>query len=220
MSRRKAVRAARWRKHPPKAPKARPSSPPPAAASKREEAAPQQSRPARQKSSLEVRPLHLLLFAAVLMLTVGGAVWLSRPDLLRLEAVAEPEEESVQTFGRGLQGPLEVAGIRAYYTDDYQTKVKAFVVNHSDEARSVARCASLCATGKPPTMRRRARRIRPCSAAAAGRAWVVRNRHGSRCPGIAAKPAPLAGNARRYRRQVNPVPRRGARKRRRFATLV
>ena len=120
-----------------------PVLPPPAAASKREEAAPQQSRPARQKSSLEVRPLHLLLFAAVLMLTVGGAVWLSRPDLLRLEAVAEPEEESVRTFGRGLQGPLEVAGIRAYYTDDYQTKVKAFVVNHSDEARSVALRVSL-----------------------------------------------------------------------------
>ena len=87
--------------------------------------------------------MHLLLFAAVLIVAVGGAVWLSQPDLLRLEAVADPEEESIQTFGLGMQGPLEVAGIRTYYTDDHQTKVKAFVVNHSDQERSVALRVSL-----------------------------------------------------------------------------
>ncbi len=123
-----------------------PSLPPPAALSRQEEAASPQRRPEKQSgslSSLEVRPIHLLLFAAVLIASVGGAVWLSRPDLLRLEAVADPDEESVQTFSRGIRGPLEVAGIRAYYTDDYRTKVKAFVVNHSDEARSVALRVSL-----------------------------------------------------------------------------
>ena len=117
--------------------------PPPAPAERRlrQEAAPRQSRPAAPKkslSSLDVRPRHLLLFGAALLLAVGAAVQLSRPGLLRLEAVAEPAEESVQTFSRGAQGPLEVAGIRPYYTDEHQTKVKAFVANHSDEGASVA----------------------------------------------------------------------------------
>lgn len=101
------------------------------------EAAPQ-SRARQRMESLEIRPLHLALCAALLLLTVLGAVWLSRPDLLRLETVGESEEERVQTFSRGVQGPFEVAGIRPYYTDDYQTKVKAFVVNHSDREQSVA----------------------------------------------------------------------------------
>ncbi len=87
--------------------------------------------------------MHLLLFTAVMILAVIIAVWLSRPDLLRLESVAEPKEEWVQTLSRGIQGPLEVAGIRTYYADDYRTKVKAFVVNHSDEERSVALRVSL-----------------------------------------------------------------------------
>lgn len=120
--------------------------PPPAAAPRREEAAARQrehAAPKKSSSSLDVRPRHLLLFAAVLLLAVGGAVWLSRPGPLHLEAVADPAEESVQTFSRGMQGPLEVAGIRPYYTDDYQTKVKAFVVNHADEAASVALRVSL-----------------------------------------------------------------------------
>lgn len=87
---------------------------------------------------MEVRPIHLLLFVGVMVLAIGGAVWVSQPDLLKLESVEDADEGMVETFGRGVQGPFEVAGIRTYYTDDYQTKVKAFVVNHSEDAASAA----------------------------------------------------------------------------------
>lgn len=87
---------------------------------------------------MEVRPIHLFLFVGVLVLAIGGAVWVSQPDLLNLESVEDADEGMVETFGRGVQGPFEVAGIRTYYTDDYQTKVKAFVVNHSEDATSAA----------------------------------------------------------------------------------
>ena len=111
---------------------------PPAASSRPAAADAAQAPPTPPRSSMEVRPVHLLIFVGVMILAIGGAVWVSQPDLLSFESVEEPDEGMVETFGRGVEGPFEVAGIRTYYTDDYQTKVKAFVVNHSDQAGSVA----------------------------------------------------------------------------------
>lgn len=44
----------------------------------------------------------------------------------------------VETFAIGVRGPIEVSGIRPYYTDEYQMRVLAFVANHSKQERSVA----------------------------------------------------------------------------------
>jgi hypothetical protein len=83
--------------------------------------------------ALAIRPLHLLMFVVVLALSLAGAIFLARPDLMTVEGVSLPklpklsgrEEPPLQ------QGPVEVAGIRAWRDDQSKLRVRAVLVNHT-----------------------------------------------------------------------------------------
>ncbi len=80
----------------------------------------------------------MAIFGLGLVVAIGAAVWLADPSALRLEDPAESEISPVETFAIGVQGPVEVSGIRPYYDDEYQAHVRAFVANHSRDPVSVA----------------------------------------------------------------------------------
>jgi hypothetical protein len=82
---------------------------------------------------LAIRPLHLALFGLVLLVSLGGAIFLARPDLMKVEGVSLPE---LPKFGAAevqpLQtGPIEVAGIRAWRDEQSKLRVRAVLVNHT-----------------------------------------------------------------------------------------
>ena len=84
-----------------------------------------------------------MIFAVALLLALIVAVWAAGDPtgLFSGLALEDPEEMAVspvETFSIGVQGVLEVSGIRPYYDEDFQTHVKAFVANHSNEPQSVA----------------------------------------------------------------------------------
>ncbi len=90
-------------------------------------------------TAFNLQARHYLIFAGGLAVAILGAIWLSGGfSGLRLEAPEEVTESPVETFAIGVQGPIEVSGIRPYYDEEFQTHVRAFVANHSKEEHSVA----------------------------------------------------------------------------------
>ncbi len=97
--------------------------------------------PAAPNSAFNLNPRHLLIFAGALLVAILGAVWLAGGGIfsgLRFEDPNEMAESPVETFAIGVRGPIEVSGIRPYYDDEFQTHVRAFVANHSQQPQSVA----------------------------------------------------------------------------------
>jgi hypothetical protein len=77
-----------------------------------------------------VRPLHLLLFGLVLVLSLAGAIYLARPDLMTVEGVSLPklpgrEPPPLQ------EGPIEVSGIRTWRDEQAKLRVRAVLINHT-----------------------------------------------------------------------------------------
>lgn len=117
------------------APKPRRSPPTPAAAP-------------RAAWAFQLRIRHLMIFAGALALAIYCAVWFSTGSMpflstLRFEDPEEMSVSPVETFAIGVRGPIEVSGIRPYYTAEYQMRVLAFVANHSEQEQSVALKVSL-----------------------------------------------------------------------------
>lgn len=82
--------------------------------------------------ALAIRPLHLLLFGLVLLVSLGGAIYLARPDLVSVEGVSMPKLPKMGGEAAPLQqGSLEVSGIRAWRDAESKLRVKAVLVNHS-----------------------------------------------------------------------------------------
>jgi hypothetical protein len=76
-----------------------------------------------------------LVFAA---LAIGAAVYFARPDLFRtpLQLEEVPLGEGAGDSGSAYLGDIEVAGVRTWYDADYNPKVRAVVINHSDDPQS------------------------------------------------------------------------------------
>ena len=88
---------------------------------------------------LQVGRKHYLIFAGPLAGAIVGAVWLAGGfSGIRFEDPGELSESPVQTFAIGARDDIEVSAVRPYYDAEYQTRVKAFVANHSKRERSVA----------------------------------------------------------------------------------
>lgn len=105
--------------------------------------APQPIEATRPSGGLQFRARHLVYFIMALAVALSAAFWLatgSVPGLssLRLELPGEMELSPVETFAMGVQGPIEVSGIRPYYTDEFQARVRAFVANHAKSQQPVA----------------------------------------------------------------------------------
>lgn len=105
--------------------------------------APQPIEATRPSGGLQFRARHLVYFMMALAVALSAAFWLatgSVPGLssLRLELPGEMELSPVETFAMGVQGPIEVSGIRPYYTDEFQARVRAFVANHAKSQQPVA----------------------------------------------------------------------------------
>ena len=87
-----------------------------------------------------LQPKHLGIFAAILIIVVAVAIYLARPGFfggragLQLEGVPPASEEAASEESAALRD-LEVAGIRTWYDVDYKPKVRAVVVNHSENTK-------------------------------------------------------------------------------------
>ena len=94
---------------------------------------------AKSAGTFNLQTRHYLIFAGGLAVAILGAIWLSGNfSGLRLEEPVEMAESPVETFAIGVQGPIEVSGIRPYYDTEFQAHVRAFVANHSKQEQSVA----------------------------------------------------------------------------------
>jgi len=85
---------------------------------------------------------HLIGVVIVLLVTVGVAVYMARPDLLRskselrLEEVPDADEIGLAAAAFG---DLQIAGIRPFYTEDLKAKVRAIIINHGEIPQTGAR---------------------------------------------------------------------------------
>jgi hypothetical protein len=87
-------------------------------------------RPEPPPHPLAIRPLHLALFLLVLLLSLAAAIYFARPDLFAFEGVSLPKLPSAEVAP--LQdGPIEVAGIRAWRDAEAKLRVRAVMVNHT-----------------------------------------------------------------------------------------
>ena len=84
-----------------------------------------------------VQPTHLALFFVVLIAAILGAVYIARPDMLHVDEVPLlSSNEPPRELGRAFEGSLEVAGIRYFYDENIKPKVRAVIINHSDEEKN------------------------------------------------------------------------------------
>jgi len=119
-----------------KAPAQTPTGPPPASPAAASPSQPAPKPPIVVRSGPAVRPAHLALVGVVLAVSVGLALYFSRPDLFRgaagLQLEDVPEAAGSGTAGSAAAGNLQVAGIRPYYDGEYRSRVRALIINHGD----------------------------------------------------------------------------------------
>lgn len=132
------------------APVAAPAAPPVAQAAARPKAAastepirpqaspaPAQAPQARPQSARGgMQPSHVALVGVVLVVAIGLAVYLARPQLfskagLQLEDIPGTAED-VLSAGTVAQGDLQVTGIRTFYDSEYKPRVRVIVINHGE----------------------------------------------------------------------------------------
>jgi hypothetical protein len=72
------------------------------------------------------------------VVAIAAAIYFARPDLFRSAPPFEdpPLAEGTGESGSAYLGDIEVAGVRTWYDDDYNPKVNAVVINHSDSPQS------------------------------------------------------------------------------------
>ena len=94
--------------------------------------------PTAPTGAFTVGPKQLAVFMGVLVVSVLGAVYLAQPDLFDFGGSASmssaPEAEAAPP-GAAIVGDLEVAGVRFWYDDDIKPRVRALVINHSEDTQ-------------------------------------------------------------------------------------
>ncbi len=105
-------------------------------------ALPRRGPPARRRpaTTWTIGPSHVAVFAFILIVAVGAAVYISRPDLFGGAGSLQLENIQEELFSAPPRPPslrdIEVAGIRIWYDQQRElVKVRAVVVNHSTVAR-------------------------------------------------------------------------------------
>lgn len=91
--------------------------------------------PTGPPSAYVIQGKHLALAGVVLLVAMGGAVFLARPDLFQVTSPLHLEEVPLTDsvgFSTAAFGDLQVAGVRPLYTDDLKPKVRFVVINHGD----------------------------------------------------------------------------------------
>ena len=95
--------------------------------------------PTEPLSAYGIPGKHLALVAVVLLVAMGGAVYLARPDLFQAKPSLNLEEipltDSVG-FSTAAFGNLQVAGVRPLYTEDLKSRVRFVVINHGDKVQA------------------------------------------------------------------------------------
>jgi hypothetical protein len=97
--------------------------------------------PTAAPAAYGIQGKHLAIVLVVLLMAVGGAVYLARPDLFQgrqdiaLEDV--PMSDTVG-FASAAFGDLQVAGVRPFYSDDLKPKVRFVVINHGETPQAGA----------------------------------------------------------------------------------
>ena len=93
--------------------------------------------PAPPKHAFTIQPTHLALFFVILIAAVLGAVYLSRPDIFKVDDVPLLADSTAPAeLGRAFEGSIEIAGIRYFYDDEIKPKVRAVVINHGEADKS------------------------------------------------------------------------------------
>ena len=91
--------------------------------------------PTEPPSPYGIEGKHLAVVGVVLLVAMGGAVFLARPDLFQAKPPLNLEEVPLTDsvgFSTAAFGDLQVAGVRPLYTDDLKPKVRFVVINHGD----------------------------------------------------------------------------------------
>ena len=99
---------------------------------------PESTAPASTPGAMSVGPKQLLFFMGVLVVSVIGAVYLAQPDLFDFgggpSMSTAPELEAAPP-GAAIVGDLEVSGVRFWYDDNIKPRVRALVINHSENVK-------------------------------------------------------------------------------------
>lgn len=120
---------------------ARADVPDPVAPSSRIAESQQGQRARPEPPPFSVQPKHLALVGLLLLASVLAALYVSRPGLfsagagLALEDV-EDAPALLPATGSVSYGDLQIAGIRTWYTDNHEPRVKAVIINHGEAPRS------------------------------------------------------------------------------------
>ncbi len=129
---------------PPPAATVRPSAPPPPGPAVSKPAPlPQEfvppPTPVQAAPAAGIQGKHLVAVVVVLVIAIGSAVYVARPNLFgsapKLELEDVPDSEQIGLAAAAF-GDLQVAGIRALYTEDLKAKVRAVVINHGEMTQS------------------------------------------------------------------------------------
>lgn len=113
-----------------------PSAPPAAAPTLPPPAAYEPPPPAQHALSVPAKPL--IIISLLLIAAIAGFLYYNHSQTLKqaaglaLETVPDDPIEMQDATGESVSG-LEVVGIRTWYDDNSKPKVRAVVVNHSDE---------------------------------------------------------------------------------------
>jgi hypothetical protein len=81
---------------------------------------------------------HIAIFAVLAVVAIAAAIFFARPDLFRSAPPFEevPLAEGAGESGSAYLGDIEVAGVRTWYDAEYNPKVNAVVINHSESAQA------------------------------------------------------------------------------------
>ena len=115
----------------------------PKSAAPRKRRAVLRSRPRKRRragTTWTIGPAHVAVFAFILIFAVGGALYISRPDLFGSAGGLQLENIQEELFSAPPRPPslrnVEVAGVRIWYDQQAELlKVRAVVINHSTVAR-------------------------------------------------------------------------------------
>lgn len=86
---------------------------------------------AARGSAFAIRPGHLWIFALALLVAVGGALYLARPDLLQLDRLAALLPSNRPETPPAPAGPVDVVGIRVWIDEEEGPRARALLVNHA-----------------------------------------------------------------------------------------
>jgi len=84
-----------------------------------------------QPAAFAIRPQHLWIFALAVLVAVGGALYLARPELFQLDRLASLLPNNRPEPPPAPPGPVEVVGIRVWIDEDDGPRARSLLVNHA-----------------------------------------------------------------------------------------